>query len=213
MNVPQMLELMGTLGVGEGANVIPNDVYIQYLNIANLELYTKTANFNDDILEEFLGQNTAGSNFFDLPIVPHLITNVLPTGQKNPLVKRSRVRFDTYVYENPNSQIQPYIYKRVKNRLTFYPYNLNIVYPMNVYYAPPPAWLTINTQEQDIPYPIAYHKVLVDGALHYLFAGEGGFRSTKNQDRADADYAKGTKSLIAYLQGSNAHHMGTFRNA
>jgi hypothetical protein len=213
MNVQQMIELMGTLGVGEGSNVVPENIYLQYLNVANLDLYTSTANFNDDILIFEDHQNVLGINSIDLEFMPYIINQVLVNGQKDPLFHTSLVRYNTIVFQNPNPQTIPNIYTKQNYSLYFYPFNQGTVYSLNTTYSKQPEPLTLETQESEIPYPIAYHNVLVDKALCYLFDGEGGFRSTKNQDRAARNYEIGYKKLIAYLQGSNAHRMATFRNA
>lgn len=219
MNVKEMIELMGTLGVGEGANVVPEDVYIQYLNLANLELYQQTASFNDDILTKETRQNIVGPNIIELNNYPYIINSVIVVGQRDPLFKMPFVRFSMIVDEaqnnpnNQNAQTPPSIYTKQNKKITFFPFNEDTVYTVNVFYAKQPKKLNIDTEEEDVPYPIAYHNVLVDGALKYLFAGEGGFRSSKNQERAVNDYAVGKSRLISYLQGSNSHRISTFRSA
>ncbi len=213
MNVSYMLELMGTLGVGEGANVVPEDVYLQYLNLANLELYSKTAPFNDDILRETQIEPTIGDNFFELEETPHLISSILVQGQKNPLVHRSRQVFSLIQFEAQNTSTNPEVYKRDENLITFFPFVTTATYNMIVMWAPPPEILTTATEEADIPYPVCYHDTLVWEALCGLFAGEGGLRTSKNQERAEMKAKTRTSSLMSYLQGSNIHNINTFRNA
>lgn len=213
MNVSYMLELMGTLGVGEGSNVVPKDVYLQYLNLANLKLYSKTAPFNDDVLIETDTTVIIGNNYFNLTQTPQLISGILVNGQENPLIHRSAQAYKLFTFENQNASDIPKIYKRVNDRIYFYPFVNGNTYDITTIWAPPPAVLTEDTVEDDIPYPVCYQDTLVYEALCILFAGEGGYRSSKNQERAEFEAKSRTSSLIAYLQGSNIHNMHTFRNA
>ena len=81
---------------------------------------------------------------------------------------------------------------------------------IKVWYVPQPITLTEQTPEQDIPYPLAYHPVLVDGALYYLFQEEGGFKNLQKAQAAQARWELGKERLIAYLYNSSGTSFSTF---
>jgi hypothetical protein len=140
------------------------------------------------------------------------MSQVLPAGQKNPLIKKSTNDYVLYCFENPDAVSNPIIYKKKKNILTFYPFITGTVYEFSVSWASQAPTLELDTQEDDIPYPPTYHDVLVDGALYYLFADEAGFRSSEKEAQAAKRYATGSNELLSYLQGSNSNIVSTFCN-
>jgi hypothetical protein len=79
-----------------------------------------------------------------------------------------------------------------------------------VWYIPQPPAFTEATEEKDIPYPIAYHPVLVDGALYYLFQEEGGFKSSRRENEAKARWETGKSKLLSYLHNSSGQTFSTF---
>ncbi len=213
MNVSDMLNLMATLGVGESTSVeSPNDIFLQYLNLANSELYTATANFNSDVLVNETLQNAVDESSVVLAQTPHLISSIFPIGLSIPLIEQSLSNFNNYKFLYPNSFANPLIYTRQKNVVSFYPFQPGVIYTLDIWYVPPVADLTEDTMEDDIPYPASYQQILVDGALYYLFNDESGFRSAKKEDEAKNRWEKGKKRLISYLQGVNSETISTFCN-
>jgi hypothetical protein len=81
---------------------------------------------------------------------------------------------------------------------------------INIWYVPQPIPLTEQTPEEDIPYPFAYHPVLVDGALYYLFCEEGGFKNLQKAQDAQRRWEVGQTRLLAYLYNSSGQLFSTF---
>lgn len=213
MNVSEMLDLMATLGIGEATAVdYSEDVFLQYLNLANCELYSETASLNSDILLYEIQSNVAGQNTIEVEENPFLLAKVLPQAQPNQLKIMSVLNYSTYVFLNPSATGSPIICTRQKKVISFYPSQDGTVYNFGVWYVPQPAVLTANTLEDDIPYPISYQQVLVDGALYYLFQDEAGFRSPQKENEALRRWKTGKTNLISYLRGANFNRMSTFCN-
>ena len=83
---------------------------------------------------------------------------------------------------------------------------------VSVWYTPQPSLLTENTDESEIPYPPAYHPVLVDGGLYYLFQQEGGFKNTTKENEALIRWQNGKTRLLSYLYTSSGEFLPTFSN-
>ncbi len=81
---------------------------------------------------------------------------------------------------------------------------------MQVVFVPQPKFLKAETPEDDIPYPLAYHPVLVDGALYYLFQEEGGFKSPQKAQAAEQRWEIGKTRLISYLYQASGSSFSTF---
>ena len=98
-----------------------------------------------------------------------------------------------------------------KNTILLVPYQsmpLDVV----VWYIPEVVSLTEDTQESNIPYPLAYHPVLVDGALYYLFQEEGGFKNTQKAQAAEQRWEMGQSRLLSYLYNASGETLSTFMN-
>ena len=222
MRISELLALMGNLSVGND-NVTPFEraIFLQYLNLAHLELYQATANFNQDL---FLLENLVklqGSNSVALSRMPYLILSVYDVTYKQRLEQLSIV---DAINHNPgfNGQEQagldtlgkllPCQYIIQKDAIRFIPAPTGIM-SVIVWYIPQPSSFTEATEEKDIPYPIAYHPVLVDGALYYLFQEEGGFKSSQKEAEAKARWEAGKSRLLSYLYASSGQTLSTFSNA
>jgi hypothetical protein len=70
--------------------------------------------------------------------------------------------------------------------------------------------LTEATAEAEIPYPVAYHPVLADGALYYLFQEEGGFKDAQKDIQARVRWETGKSRLLSYLYYSSGQAFSTF---
>jgi hypothetical protein len=79
-----------------------------------------------------------------------------------------------------------------------------------VWYVPQPSSLSEETEEGDIPYPVAYHPVLADGALYYLFQEEGGFKDAQKDVQARVRWETGKSRLLSYLYNSSGQTFSTF---
>jgi len=212
MKIAELLTLMGHLSVGND-NITPTEraIFLQYLNLAHLELYQETANFNQDLLirENLISQQ--GANTVMLSGMPYLISTVyVLTPEKQKLPRLSVV---DAAEENRNAHRTPSgtpsAYFVQKNILSFFPPQTTPVSTI-VWYVPQPKTLTEATEEGDIPYPVAYHPVLADGALYYLFQEEGGFKNTQKEHEARKRWETGKSKLISYLFSSGGQTFSTF---
>ncbi len=208
MKVSELLTLMGHLSVGND-NITPMErsIFLQYLNLAHLELYQETANFNQDLLiqENLISQQ--GANTVMLSKMPYLISTVyvLTLGQK----KLPRLSVVDAAEKEPGAHGTPSAYFIQKNVLSFVPPQSAPVSAI-VWYVPQPPTLTEATEEGDVPYPVAYHPVLADGALYYLFQEEGGFKNTQKELEARKRWETGKSKLLSYLHSSSGQTFSTF---
>jgi hypothetical protein len=209
MEVSTLLSLMGNLSLGnDNITQVERAIFLQYLNLANLELYQITANFNQDLLVQVTLANQVDSNQVQLPETPYLVNSVYDLTHQRQL---RRISLNDAITKDPafiaNGNPTQYFVKR--DVLEFVPTQTAIT-SINVGYVPQPTTLTEQTPEQDIPYPLAYHPVLVDGALYYLFQEEGGFKNLQKAQAAQARWEVGQTRLLAYLYNSSGQLFSTF---
>ena len=213
MNVSDMLALMATLGIGEGTAVDePNQIALQYLNLAHDQLYRETASLNANLLIKETLNNIANQASITLAQTPFIIANILVQGETKPLAQTSLFDFVQFQSENPYSST-PSIYALQKRLINFYPIQADTVYSFDTWYLPERTPLMQYTLEADIPYPLSYQSVLVDGALYYLFQDESGFKNPQKELEAMKRWNKGRADLLSYLQGVNQLKISTFSNA
>ncbi len=209
MRVSGILTLMGHLSVGND-NITPSEraIFLQYLNLAHLELYQETANFNQDLLTKEDLETEQDSNTVTLSRTPYLISSVYDQTHKRHLPRLSvtdNIGHGLDMMDIGNSV--GYIAQR--GRLSFLPpiiRNLRVI----VWYVPQPSALTEATDEGDIPYPVAYHTILADGSLYYLFQEEGGFKNTQKEHEAKKRWEIGKSRLLSYLFSSSGQTFSTF---
>jgi hypothetical protein len=209
MQVSDLLGLMANLSVGLD-NTTPTErtIFLQYLNLAHFELYQETANFNQDlILQENLA-NLENTNTVTLSQIPYVMNAVYDVTHKQTLNRISRADL---VAQDPALAATgtPEKYFIQKDSLQFYP-TQTAVTQVSVWYTPQPSLLTENTDESEIPYPPAYHPVLVDGGLYYLFQQEGGFKNTTKENEALIRWQIGKTRLLSYLYTSSGEFLPTF---
>lgn len=211
MQVSDLLGVMANLSVGLD-NTTPTErtIFLQYLNLAHFELYQETANFNQDlILQENLA-NLENTNTVTLSQIPYVMNAVYDVTHKQTLNRISRADL---VAQDPALAATgtPEKYFIQKDSLQFYP-TQTAVTQVSIWYTPQPSLLTENTDESEIPYPPAYHPVLVDGGLYYLFQQEGGFKNTTKENEALIRWKNGKTRLLSYLYTSNGEFLPTFSN-
>jgi hypothetical protein len=214
MRVSEILTLMGHLSVGND-NITPTEraIFLKYLNLAHWELYQETANFNQDLLIQENLTTEQGTNAVELSRMPYLVSSVYDQTRKRIL---TRLSIEDAVEHNSDAPVQgaPCAYFIQKNILTFVPPQTAPV-SVSVWYIPQPSPLTEETEgqaslEEDIPYPVAYHPVLADGALYYLFQEEGGFKSASRELEARKRWESGKSKLLSYLYSSSGQTFSTF---
>jgi hypothetical protein len=209
MEVSTLLSLMGNLSLGnDNITQVERAIFLQYLNLAHLELYQVTANFNQDLLVQVTLANQVDSNQVQLPETPYLVNSVYDLTHQRQL---RRISLTDAIPKDLASTAKgnPIQYFVQKDLLQFVPTQTAIT-SINVWYVPQPTTLTEQTPEQDIPYPLAYHPVLVDGALYYLFQEEGGFKNLQKAQAAQARWEVGQTRLLAYLYNSSGQLFSTF---
>lgn len=214
MKVLELLTLMGTLSVGND-NVTPTEraIFLQYLNLAHLELYQGTANFNQDLLvrEDLTTQKAENRQHPDTAVLskmPYLVSSVYDVTHKGALSRLSVADVMVHGLEmmHPGAPLG-YIVQR--DILTLFPAPVGEI-SLTVWYIPQPPTLTEAMEEKDIPYPVACHPVLADGALYYLFQEEGGFKSVQKENEARKRWEAGKSKLLSYLYGSGGQTLSTF---
>jgi hypothetical protein len=221
MRVSELLTLMGHLSVGND-NVTPTEraIFLQYLNLAHLQLYQETANFNQDLLimESFPAHpQEAGNGQADdgqrpsaitLSRMPYLVSSVYTLTDKKPL-RRLSVGEAADLTLTQSLSGAPLAYTVQKSVISFVPGPPSPI-PVVVWYVPQPSSLSEETEEGDIPYPVAYHPVLADGALYYLFQEEGGFKDAQKDVQARVRWESGKSRLLSYLFHSSGQTFSTF---
>ncbi len=209
MRVSEILTLMGHLSVGND-NITPTEraIFLAYLNLAHWELYQETANFNQDLLLQENLTSEQGANSVTLSRMPYLVSSAYDETHKRIL---TRLCVEDAVEHNPDATVQgtPFAWFIQKNILSLVPPQTAPV-SVTVWYIPQPSTLTEAMEEEDIPYPVAWHPVLVDGALYYLFQEEGGFKSASKELEARKRWESGKSKLLSYLYSSSGQTFSTF---
>ena len=209
MEVQKLLTLMGNLSLGnDNITQVERAIFLQYLNLAHLELYQVTANFNQNLLIQETVANQAGLNYAQLSGTPYLVNSVYDLTHQRQL---RRISLTDAIERDPAfvSTGNPCQYFVRQDMIRFVPVQTAVT-SIKVWYVPQPITLTEQTPEQDIPYPMAYHPVLVDGALYYLFQEEGGFKNLQKSTDAQRRWAVGQTRMLAYLYNSSGTSFSTF---
>ena len=144
-----------------------------------------------------------------LPQTPYLVSAVYNVVDRHPLTRFSPVDAAGHGLAGVS---QPFGYVLQKNVISFVPPQTSPV-SVIVWYVPQPPTLAEDTREEEIPYPMAYHPVLADGALHYLFQEEGGFKSSPKSQEAKERWEIGKSKLLSYLYSSSGQALSTFSSA
>lgn len=211
MNVIDILNLMGTLSIGN-SNITPSEqaIFLTYLNLANLELYRATANFNQDLLvSETFDPDPEDLNY-ELANIPFLVNSVYLPDTK---VRLERLSQADLIRKDPNLSKtgQPLNYVVQGKTISLYPPQ-EIPVKAVVWYVPSPIPFDINTPESFIPYPSVFHPVLADGGLYYVFQDAGGFKNSEREADAKARWNRGKSELLSYLYNVSGESFSTFRN-
>lgn len=211
MEVSALLKLMGNLSLGnDHIDQVEREIFLTYLNLAHLEMYRETANFNQELLTQVALNNDEGSNQTELPKSPYLISAVYDLTHKSRLLPLS----ESEVVERDLLKIRtgaPTHFVLKGNVLEFFPKQTAVI-SIKVCYISQPTSLTEKTPEEDIPYPLAYHPLLADGALYYLFCEEGGFKNPQKAQEAQRRWSDGKSRLLAHLYNSGTRKLSTFSN-
>lgn len=213
MNVMDMINLMGTLGIGEvSSDKDSKRIALTYLNLAHDQLYSETANLNEKLFVDETHASIAGQDNFTLYTEPFSLIGVWVSGQPFPLRILPETEFYNYKKRRSYSGA-PEICSIVGNKINFFPNDSGVSYTFNVKVCPNITPLQENTPESSIPYPILYHRVLINGALRYMFNDEAGFKNTTRENEAAKEWDNGRFELITYLYNFNRQSNYTYSNA
>jgi hypothetical protein len=211
MQVSDLITLMGTLSVGSD-NVTPSEraIFLQYLNLAHFQLYQETSTWNDDLLVEETLRTSAELPIITLSQIPFVMIGVFDNTNKRTLSQKS---IQDLIIEDPSFSAtgKPKSFYLIKDQLNFYPVPSDIL-EVKAWYTPQPTSLKDNSEEIDIPYPLAFHPILVDGALYYLFQQEGGFKNTVKEGEARERWNNGKSFLLSYFYSRRPDSLSTFSN-
>ncbi len=213
MNVSDMIGIMRTLGIGQVySDNESKTIFLSFLNLAHNQLYRETANLNDDILVKETLTNDPIQGYITLSQNPFSISRIRLVGTTCILDGLSVLDLDSYEARNVNSG-NPSVYSNSKKIVNFYPFVNGNSYQFSTFYPPRITALDETTLEEDIPYPIEYHDVVVNGALYYLFQDESGFKNPKKEGEALSRWDEGRVDLKSYLFGKSRLSINTFENA
>jgi hypothetical protein len=205
MQISNILKLMDFMGVGVG---IEEEIFLTYLNQAHYELYNHTASLNDDLVINETIQTVVNESSIKLSNEQFCVRAIYSNLSNFPLTQLDIIKFTEY--KKNISAGNPRIFNAKKNVIDLYPVLSNTVYDIDVLYVPQPAYLTMQTSESDIPYPLSFHNLLADGALYYLFQDEGGFRNSEKSNDHKVKWERGKGLLYSYLFHRSAEITSTY---
>lgn len=197
MNVSDILNDIGLLGVGlENPTSEDQAVFLKYLNLAHFDLFRKTAALNPKVIVLHQTVNANNGVLDPLAFYPFLVKKVYVV-QQNWLL--NPISIDVIQKDDPSIskvETRPQYWYYYNNTLNIYPLYTGQI---GVFYIPDPISLEADTYEINIPYPVAFHPILIDGACYYLFQGEGAFKDALKMQTALARWEQGKTELMSYL--------------
>ncbi len=207
MDVKDMINLAASLSVGLDKPTLEDaNIYLRYLNLVHFELYKSVAMFNPYIpveKETMIITNGVGK-FINTPFA---IASVhYYEGNAVRILKKQS--YDLILQSDPEERKAGLpLYWYYQNRsLNIYPKKTTHV---GVVYIGEPKEFTLNTIEEEIPYPAIYHQVLVDGMSYYIYQGESGLKTENTAMQAFAKFEKGKHNLYAYLLSLSGASIGS----
>ena len=213
MIVSEMLDMMALLSVGaDTLTPATQAIFLKYLNLANKWLYAETASLNPDLLVNESITTETGAESVDLAEEPFSVSKVYVDDFYSALELKFFLDF-LDLKRNMRLSGRPQFFTFRKKELSFYPVETGKQYTLDIWYVPPVSTLESDTGEDGIPLPVAFHPVLVDSALYYLFLDEEGFKETRKAQDAKERAQKGKDRLVAYLYANTRQTISTFSNA
>ena len=212
MQVTEILETMALMSVG-GDNLTPKtkSIFLRYLNLANRNIYNKTASINPDLLINEQIQSIQNNEDVQLNQNPFLVSSLYVENQYPGLLLKTFLDFIDFK-KNFNGEGEPQVFTFRKDTVSIYPIRANTQYNLDIWYTSQPIILDENTAENDIPCPLSFHNLLVDEALYYLFLDEEGFKDSRKSMEAKERAKDQKKELISYLYANSNQILGTFSN-
>ena len=206
MNVQQIIDSMITLS--PDADVISADLeretFLLYINLVYQEIYSETV-FNNGLA--YIRERIVPSEWTDIIELSRAAVSIkqiyLPyynsrpnRGILLPLTYFDAMRFDPDLIEVG----EPTHYHFRRNIITLYPKPYeSIILSATVHYAPDFEPLTLNSPESSIPFPSMFHRVIADGAIHYMVLGMGGFKDDRSKLQSEKRWLEGKDQIINYV--------------
>ena len=213
MNMLEILHTMGTLSI-DNDNFNENEqnvINLKYVNLFHFPLFSATANLNEDLPFNEVKTKTSGNLSIQLNYMPFLVQSVYDKTNRRVLSKKS---FSEILQRDPDlsSRGAAYWYYTKGKDIFLYPHQLDNVIDLGVWYTKNPEPFLLTTTEEEIPYPVPFHPLLVDGGLYYLFQDVGGFRNTQKENEAKIRCETGKSNLLSYLYNRNGRFFTTYSN-
>lgn len=193
MDVRDIVDLMGRTSIGIDAPTKSSiDLYLKFLNLYHFELYNKVAYINSFISKDRIGwidpyNNTlvitgdVAAKASDYLKVYNIDWIKTADGVSNKNYLPFKIKDNVFVIDKP---------------IGFFEDDNNWV---SFNFIPNPSLFDIDTEEEDIPYPIAYHQVLIYGANYHMYQNEGGLRSSAQFQFNESRKKSMEFDLIRYL--------------
>lgn len=212
MQVTEILETMALMSVG-GDNLTAKTkaIFLRYLNLANRNIYNKTAAINPALFVNEQLQPLLNSQEVQLAQIPFSVSKVYVDNQYPDLTLKTFSEFID-IKKKWNGEGTPEFFTFRNTTLSIYPIRSNVQYTLEIWYVPQPIILDETIAETDIPYPLSFHNLLVDEALYYLFLDEEGFKNTQKSMEAKQRAMNQKNELISYLYGNTNQTLSTFSN-
>jgi hypothetical protein len=198
MDVKEVIKLVSDLSVGiETPTSFDEEIYLRYLNLVHFELYRGVGTINPyvPLIEE---EYAVEAGTFEPNAVPFVVRSVYVPIPNNARVL-SPISYDEILKQDPNRDRPglPQFWFYMNKKMTLYPSQYEG--PVRLITMGTPERFTIETLEEQIPYPPLYHQVLVDGTCYYLFQGEMGLKNQAELVASQGRWEKGKKELYSYL--------------
>lgn len=212
MQVIDILQTMALMSVG-GDNLTPKTqaIFLRYLNLANRNIYNKIASINPDLFINEQIQSIQNSEDIQLNQNPFLVSALYVENQYPGLRLKTFLDFIDFK-KDFNGNGDPQVFTFRKDTVSIYPIRDNTQYNLDIWYTPQPLILDLTVDENDIPYPVSFHNILVDEALYYLFLDEDGFKDSRKSMEAKERAKDQKKDLISYFYANSNQTLGTFSN-
>lgn len=197
MNATDIIQLAADLSVGlDTPTDLDKSLYLRYLNLVHFDVY-KTVGVNNPYLPIIQETVSVTEGVGKLKGSPFIIKSVNYYESNSPKILKA-TSYDVILSSDPQEKEtgSPRYWYYAGQALHIYP---KATQEIHVVYMPSAKAFTLDTIEEEIPYPPLYHHVLADGICYYILQSDSGMRTKDEAKLALAKYDKGKKSLHGYL--------------
>lgn len=198
MDVKGLINLIGIRAFGvEQPTEVDEEIYLDVLNTVHFELYRKVALINPYVEERFdevdLSKGSLPLPSAPLRPFPFMIKSVLVEGNR-----LKQVPFGKIVENDPTfkGSGKAEFWGITARQLFVYPKYEGKAF---VHSIEAPKAFKEATLEDEIPYPPAYHDILVDGACAQVLQHDGGLKKGQEASFATARWKQGYSEFYQYL--------------